>query len=453
MAVSQGVMIKSVISAIDFLDQREIDPNVYDVSRDRAFTDIMKVVNRTKATTMPTYHNFVNESVRKTCVISSVTSTGLAQIVVVVNTNVAFPRKGDLVKSSNPLNKGKQALVVDVSATSSTATLTLRSVGGNSEPLFASADDILSFGSNAVGEKSDAPTNRRYGLTKYYNKVQAFREIDQISDIQKVSAIEVNFGGQYYILPYQKLQKAIKLKGDISYQYIAGVQSVTDFSDVSPFLADPITAANLPTQTTGGLDWYVTTYGIDAEVATLGSFDFDDFDEIIDGWISAKAPLNQMAFHSSRPKGILDQFFKNLGSAGVTSVRMNIDGRNVDMEVDQVKYRGAVIEFVHIPILDNPDVFSSDLDADINGSLYFVPKDQIDTVENGRQPRMQIRYMKSPFSGGGANYSSDGLISEWMTGAMAPVPTDNVMALTTNWYTVQGLECLGVEHFQKYRVI
>ena len=47
MAVTQGVMIKSFVSAIDFLDQREIDPQLYDQSRDRAFTDIMKLVNTT----------------------------------------------------------------------------------------------------------------------------------------------------------------------------------------------------------------------------------------------------------------------------------------------------------------------------------------------------------------------------------------------------------------------
>jgi hypothetical protein len=35
MAVTQGVTIKSFVSAIDFLDQRDIDPNIYDQSRDK----------------------------------------------------------------------------------------------------------------------------------------------------------------------------------------------------------------------------------------------------------------------------------------------------------------------------------------------------------------------------------------------------------------------------------
>lgn len=92
MPVTQGTVVKSFVSAIDFLDQREIDPNIYDQSRDRAFTDIMKLVNRYKATSMPTYHNFVNNDVYEVGTISAVTSTGLAQIQFTINTASTFPR-------------------------------------------------------------------------------------------------------------------------------------------------------------------------------------------------------------------------------------------------------------------------------------------------------------------------------------------------------------------------
>ena len=91
--------------------------------------------------------------------------------------------------------------------------------------------------------------------------------------------------------------------------------------------------------------------------------------------------------------------------------------------------------------------------ADVNGSMYFVPKDQVDTVDNGRQPRMQIRYTPTPFMGSAANKSSNGMITEWRTGALAEIPTSSTMQLHTDWETAQGLECLAVKHFQKYRVV
>ena len=449
MAVTQGTVIKSFVSAVDFLDQRDIDPNIYDQSRDKAFTDIMKIVNRYKPATMFYYHNFVNNDVYEVGTISAVTSTGLAQIQFTINVADTFPRVGDLIMTSNANNVAKQGRIQAVTFGSGTATITARSVGGNASPLYATIGDKVAFSSNAFAEKSDAPTNRRYGLTKYYNNIQIFREVDEISDVQKVAKIEVNVGGDYHILPYQIVQKYTKLQGDISVQMLAGTQSTTLFNDTNPFLADP--SSGLPIQTTGGLDWYVTTYGISDQSAVLGTFGFTELDDICDNFIANKAPTDQMVFMGSRAYAVLSKFLKNLGSSGVTSVRLNIDGRTLDFEVEQLKYRGYTFDFVHVPIFDHPQLFSSTLRADVNGSLYFVPKDQVDTVDNGRQPRMQIRYTPSPFAG--ANGSSNGIVKEWRTGALAEVPTSSVTQLHTDWYTAQGLECLAVKHFQKYRIV
>lgn len=449
MPVTQGTVIKSFVSAIDFLDQREIDPNIYDQSRDRAFTDIMKIVDRRKPSDMFDYHNFVNNDVYEVATISAVTSTGLAQIQFTINTAAGFPRVGDVIKTSNANNIGKQARIQAVTPGSGTAVLTVRT-GSNAIPFFATIGDQVTFSSNAFAEKSDAPTNRRYGLTKYFNLIQIFREVDEISDVQKVAKVEVQVNGDYHILPYQHIQKVIKLNGDISVAMIAGVQSATRFADANPFLADPTTG--LPIQMTGGLDWYVSTYGISDQAAVLGTFGFTELDDIIDNWIANKAPTDQMGFMGSRARGVLDRFFKNLGSSGVTSVRMVIDGRSVDLDVDHVTYRGYELDFIHIPIFDHPQLFSATLTPDISGSIYWVPKDQIETVDGGRSPRIQIRYTPKPFMST-PNGSSNGLITEWRTGALAEVPTNSVMQLHTDWETAQGLECLGVKHFQKYRII
>jgi hypothetical protein len=117
-----------------------------------------------------------------------------------------------------------------------------------------------------------------------------------------------------------------------------------------------------------------------------------------------------------------------------------------------VKYRGFTFDLIHVPIYDHPQLFSSTLTPDINGSIYWVPKDQVETVENGMQPRLQIRHTPSPF-GGGRNGSNNGIVAEWRTGALAELPTSSEAQLHTDWYTAQGLEALAVKHFQKYRVI
>src|SRR5690348_213734 len=451
MASSQGTMTYAFVSAIDFLNQREIDPNLYDQSRDRALTDIMKLVDRRKPITtgQPNYHNFVNNDVYETGLVSAVTSTGLAQIQFTISTRYGFPRVYDLWKSDNVNNEGKQGIVTAVTQGSGTATLTVRSVGGNAVPIYATVGDTCTFSSTAFPEQSTAPVNRRYPVTKYFNKTQVFREVDEITDIDKVAKIEITTpGGDYGMLPIQHIYKVVKMNADISAQMIQGVQSSTSFGDASPFLSDSTTGN--PIQTTGGLDWYVTTYGISDAAAVLGTFGFTELDTIVDNWLANKAPLDQMCFYASKAKGKLDVFFKNLGSSGVTSVRMNIDGRDVDMEVEHIEYRGADIDFIYLPILDHPQLFGS-IQPDISGSLYFVPKDNIEVVGGGLAPRMQLRYTPSPFMG--ANGASDGVMKEWRTGALAEVPTSSVAQLHTDWYTSQGLECIAVKHFQKFRVV
>jgi len=457
MAVSSGTMVKSFVSAIDFLDQRDIDPNIYDQSRDRAFTDIMKIVNRTKPAKMFFYNNFVNNDVYEVATVASGGITTGAPTVVfnITGGSYLFPRVGDLIKTSNTSNVGKQGLVtiVDTTTTPGTATVTAKSVDGSN--LTIVAGDKVQFGSNAFPEQSGAPSNRRYGLTKYYNNIQIFREVDEISDVQKVAKIEVNVGGDYHILPYQTVQKVIKLNGDISVQMLAGTASTTGFTNASPFLTTPgLTGANgLPVQTTGGLDWYVTNYGIVDSASTLGTFGFVELDEIIDNFIANKAPTDMMVFMGSRAYRLISKFLKQLGSSSVDSRRLNVDGKSFDFNVEHLSYGGYEFDFVHVPIFDHPQLFSATLVADVNGSMYFVPKDQVDTVDNGRQPRMQIRYTPTPFMGSAANKSSNGMITEWRTGALAEIPTSSTMQLHTDWETAQGLECLAVKHFQKYRVI
>lgn len=268
--------------------------------------------------------------------------------------------------TSNANNADKQGIIISTPTYGSgTATITVRSLGGNADPLWATIGDEVGFTSNAYPEKSDAPTNRRYPVTKYFNQTQIFREVDEITDVQKVAAITVDVNGTPHILPYQLIQKAIKLNGDISVQMIAGVQSSTSFSDANPFLSD--SSSGLPIQTTGGLNWYVTTYGIDDEAAVLGNFGWTEMDQIVDNWIANKAPQDQMGFMASTVKGYLDRFFKNLNSSGVTSVRMMIDGRTIDFNVDHISYRGFEIDFIHLPILNHPQLFSASLTTDIHG--------------------------------------------------------------------------------------
>lgn len=447
-AGQQGVMNKAFVSAISFLDQRDINPNLLDQTRDSQFTDIMKLVGRYKEAKVPIYNYFVNNDIFADATVASVSAGyGTAIITVVLTAATSgYARVSDLVKSNNPNMIGQQGWISQVTSVSGVDTIKIQSV--NNMPLYAVANDQISFSSNAFGENSDAPVNRKYGVTRYINQVQIFREVDEITDIQKVSKIEVSINGQPYYTPLNHIYKINYLNGIISAQMIAGVQSSTLFSDASPYLAD---GNGNPIQTTMGLDQYVTTYGISNQVATLGTVGFTDINTMIDSFLANKAPHSMMGFGGSRSKRPFDVWLKNLGSAGVNSVRMIIDGKTLDMEVDQFSYGNFQFDFINLPIFDQPQLFGPTITPDINGSIYWIPKDKIQVEGGGMEARMQIRYLPKAMAGG--NSVSNGIITEWHTGALAPIPTNSRMVWHTDWYTNQGLECLGVKHFQKFRVV
>lgn len=447
MAVTQGAVTKSYVSAIAFLDQRDINPNLLDVARDSYFTDIMKLVDRYKEAKVPIYNHFVNNDVFATATIQSVSSGYGTSIITVVLTAATggYARPGDLVRISNTNSHGRQARVMTVTSVSGVDTLRLQSV--DNTPLFAAANDTITFQSNAFGEKSDTPTSRRYPVTRYVNQVQVFREADEITDIQKVSKIEVTVNGQPYYTPIQHIYKLKALNGFISAQMIAGVQSTTLFQDSNPIMAD---TNGLPIQTTMGLDQYITTYGISDSAASLGTMTFADMDAIIDNFLANKAPLQQLGWMGSLARRPWDVWLKNLGSSGVNSVRLVIDGKEVNMEVDRVSYGNAEFEFIHLPIFDHPQLFPYGIVPEMVGSTYFTPKDKIQVTGGGMEPRIQIRYLPKPMAGG--NSQSNGIITEWNTGALAPIPTNSVMVWHTDWWTNQGLEVLGAVHMQRFRV-
>ncbi len=456
MAVTSGILNTNFITATEFLAQREIDKDVYDVARDGSLGDLMRLMDRRVPikTGQSNFHSFTNQSVFALSTVSAVgTATG-STIVFTINTNVGNPRQGDIWESNNVANLNRQGYVYSAVPSGNTLVLTVKSVQGAAVPLAVAIGDTVSFNTNAASEKSKKRTNQKFDLNKSFNKLQKFREFDSVTDVASVQGIEVEFNGQKYMCPYQHIQKKKKMEGALTYSMFAGQMSSTSFSDAAPFLTDP-NSDNYAVQTSGGIDWYVTTYGIVDSAAILGTFGFLELEEICENLTSVKAPTNYMVISTDRAKRVLDNFFKNTSSSGVNSVRMMVNGKELDFNVDKVTYGKYTFEFINIPALDNPQMFGSNIRKDIAGSLYFIPKDDIEIVGdgNGRADRLRIRYQKTPFTGSSASQFSDGVTHEWRDGALANPPIGDEMAFNTHWFTEQAIEMLGAAHSMKYTII
>ena len=430
MAITRGTLNKAYVSAIDMLDQRDINPALIDAANDTGFLKTMQLLGRTKKCKMTEYHHFVNSDLFVATTVGTTTGSGTAQVTTALTAGNGFWRVGDVAKLPN----GQDGVVYSVSTTSGVDTLVINSGDGTNLTLVSG--NALVYNGNVVGEESSAVTNRKYDVTKYSNLIQAFREIDVITDIQKVTPIEFTYNGQNLYGVYEHAKKVQTLKASVDIAMIGGQISTTKYGDASPALVD---ANGKPIQKTRGLDQYATTYGIADDLATAGTLGTADLVDFASKLNAAKAPLEYMGYCSDASKIVYDTYFKALGSSGIQSGRMSIDGKDIDLTVDSYTFGSRKYSLIPLPIFDHPQLFT----ASIKKSIYWIPTGKVNCEGSGMQPRIQIRYLQHSFPGGNE------MIGEWHTGALSPNGNGEDANWKAHWETYQGLEILGANQIAK----
>lgn len=449
MSASLGTISKSYVSALDpVLDTREINKLITDVYNEDELSDILQYGGKKMPTKQPIYYTFYDDPLVKFVDTTGATVTGSGTTEVsfaITSATSGYSRSGDLVMCTN----NNVGLISNVSSSSGVDTLTIQSVSGAN--LTVTAGDKLSLFSRAVGENSYTPSNIRFGLTRQSNKYQIFRETSRITDVQNASTIEVDFQGQPKFIFKDHWEKTVKLKSDINAAFWGGDMSTTTFSDTNPVLTDPVTASDGlsgggAVQTTRGVNKYVELYGTSLVNGTLGTYSKANLDDAVANLISVRAPKEYLVVGSTLAKTTTDTYFKSLGSSGVTSVRMVVGGRELDMQVDRVSYGKFTFHYGVMPILDHPVTFGY---SKIPKCLYYLPYNNKVKVEGGgSDDQIRVRYVPKQ-----TVYGND-LINEVHYGALNPVnPNGSGMFTGTDWVTAQGLEVLAPQHLMKQQVL
>lgn len=439
--MTYGVINKPFISAIDpILDTREIRPQITDIANEDALTKILNWGNRKEVikTGQPIYYTFVNETIFKQLIPSSVSGSGTTTVTLVLTAATSGQTKVQNLLKFTDNNVG---IVFSVANASGVDTVVVKSVSGAN--ITCTANDKVADISVAMGEKSSAPAAERYGLTRYSNKYQIFSVTSTISDVQNAATVEVTVNGSPKPVVRDHLEKKILLEGKINAAFIGGQQSVTTFSDQNPYLTDQNSGGG-GVQTTRGVDNYIELYGVTLNtgggVYTLGSVD-----DALDNLIAQRAPLEYLVVGGKKARRKVDTMWKSLGSSGITSVRIMVDGKELDLEVDKVSYSGFTLNYATMPICDHPILFSQ---TPISKSLYYIPFNaQVPIEGGGMAPAIQVRYVpgQSPFG--------NGMIDEMYDGAISPVnPVGTVQQWLTTWTTKQGIEALGCQYFLRQQV-
>ncbi len=276
----------NLIVSTSLLDQRDIYKQLVDTQDDAEWLDFLWMAGKKEATSMPIYYNMYNDKLYNLIDTTGATiaGSGTSQVTItfpatgagytsfnflLVNDLIKFPDNGITASGAigkvSSKNTSTRVVVIDAVVTGAAGFMT--AVAGNK----------LSCFSNAQPEGSNAPEQRRWLVNKLQNQTQIFRNTLKITDVQNMSKIELEFNGKPYILPYENIQALQKHRGDVSLALWLGQASTDTFQGV------PFTQYNqaYATQTTRGMDSYISSYGINGQVATTGTFTLQDLSQNI----------------------------------------------------------------------------------------------------------------------------------------------------------------------------
>lgn len=434
-----GAINKQYVSSIDFLDQREILNKVLDITNEEAsFLDVIELTGRSKPTSVPEYHHFVNEELYVLGAVSAVIGSGTTAITADLDTATsaaAFPyvNVGELVLFPN-------GGVGYVTAKSASKTLNIRSVDASVLTLVSGGR--ISFFSNANGEGSLSPNAKRWGAIRYNNHVQSFKGKFEVTDIQKASKVEVDFQGKPFYMYKGQHESLMKFRNDISASLMFGRRSTTKFSDASPSLVD---SEGKAVQTTMGLDQYVTSLGSDLSLLTAGSVALADISALTQLLNRRRAPQEYFLFVGTTQNIYWDNLFNNLGNSALLSqgARFQINGKEIELGIDTVKIYGRTYYKKYLPILDHQNIVNFTGGYNAKDAAYGVPASKVKTQDGGMVDRMQVRYMTE----GGTDFK----YRETLLGGLAPVPTNERSVLEVHYSSIQGLEILDAQNCFKLK--
>lgn len=443
MAITTGIQSKSAISAIALLDRREILKKAVDVQNEEGLTDILQLAGRMKETTQPIFHDYAEDPLFSFLDTTGGTVTGSGTGTVTCAVTLASSGKAIVGDVCLFPQGDKVGQISAITTASGIDTITWKAVDGGTIAL--TAGDKVTPAWVSVGENSTAPKNRKFGWTKYFNLIQHYRDVNEITDVQLVSDIELEFEGQNYVWNHDIANKFMRFKAGINASFILGRQSATQYSDANPALVDPVNGG--AEQATMGLNQYLSTYGVVGNTATLGTANLADFEAYLNLLVASRSPKSHVAYGASKALAKVSNCLKGLNSSGATYGKLSLDGKELDFNAEKLDYMGFDIQFTVLPIMDHPILMGN---SQAVKSLFFIPSAKVPTRDGGLEDRLSVRYMKNPIKAGFGN----DIYAEWDSGAMARGGAIGDGAYRrTNWLSLQGLQVLGAPQMGKWQVL
>ena len=442
------------LSSINFLNKRDILDKVLDLyEEEKTVKDMMEMTGRAKPADQPEYHNFVNDWLYQTATVAS--ATAAASLVtdaddystgtITLTSAADAPIVGEL--GMQPAT-GSIFLVTAVSGTAvSVKSLNTVTSGDAAYTADWTANDIVTFFSNAYGEGTGANKMRRSGLTKELNYIQSFKTKYGITDIAHGSKVEVTFKGKPYYFLKQQHDAWRKHEMDKMFAMLLGKRGKT------------FDANGNIVYTTEGIDHYISDRGgIQHTVTSAGVVTKAELQTMIRAMDKVQCPSEYWLWAGGELDNKLDDLFGTITETANGGISYNSFGKGngkqkaIDLGVKSFHIYGKSIHKKRLPALDHQRVTWVNDNTGNNASKYpgygyFLPsgKIKIDAGSDGAAmlDRFCTRYLVYP---DGKNTR----FKEIHTGGLAERPTNDEAVLNITYTSIEGLMCIGVQHFGRF---
>lgn len=372
---------------------------------------------------------------------ATVTNSGTATITI---TNIPAAYSGILVVGklvrwyrSTTLYTGRVMTKTTNGSSQDTVTITTTKAGVATIAL--TAGDVLYPYSNAQEEGSYKPDPERRGLETIYNLMQIFRVTGELTDIARMrNSAGGNFlvempDGQIGSASWQEAFVMMLHRAEIGNALVLGELSDPNFTQTTPSVTG---ARGYGVQTTKGMVPHVRDYGWSANLSTPGTPTVADWEAAVAAIVARRGADEYTLFGGRIALTRMSSFFKNLGSGGLTSVNLNINGRKLDLMVDQFIYGGVTFNMKPLDVLDNQQILPTS--DPISKTLYAVPTGMTEQFMGGK--RKTVPYLGAKY--GPVIEPGDGTEKNAVVnlGALAPRPTEGTAVLSTTDESIAGLD-------------
>lgn len=425
------------------MDKRDYLNQVLDVTNESStLVDALEFTDRMKVTEVPSYIHLENVKLFKAAAVESVSATASLigdaigesiEITITALTNSALPVKGELAMFPSK----KIGIVTSVVGLAITIKPVSTTVAINVASQVTAGTQVIFF-SAAAAEGSDDPDVRQPEWTQSKNNIQIFKEAGEITDLQKVSAVEVIYNGKPYVMYKVQHDTYQRHKMKISNALLFGQQSaVVDGNSKTAY-------------TTQGLRSYIfngdgttkLTGGVTEQYSTLDKADFRSLNRKLDKNL---APDEYWGYVGGDLRADIDDLFPTFDGVKYSLSFASFGNgdakkRAIDLGFDSFRMYGRTFHMNKLAVLDHSGLFGA-TGFDFASEGYFLPTDKIKIdAGGGTSDRILMRTM----AGDGTNFYPH---METVTGKLAPNPTNTKSVLHISYQTIAGLQICGTEHF------